>query len=173
MGAIKRFFTRIKDWLLGNRDPREIALGLALGAAISVTPLVGFHAVLAVLLSSITPANRLAALAATQVGNPLTLPFWFWLEIEIGGWITGTIIETRLDFTSVESVFQSLGGFLGEAALPWMIGAGLLSVAVGFSVYYLTILVAKLLHLRMRRRLLVEEARRAAAAPEDADDDGC
>ena len=51
MGAVKRFFTRIKDWLLGNRDPREIALGLALGAAISVTPLVGFHAVLAVLLS--------------------------------------------------------------------------------------------------------------------------
>ena len=39
-----------------------------------------------------------------------------------------------------------------------MIGAGLLSLAVGLVVYYLTILVAKLLHLRMRRRLLVDAA---------------
>jgi uncharacterized protein len=164
----KNFFRRIGRWLVGHKDPREVALGLAIGAAVSVTPLVGFHAVLALLIASVTPSNRLAALASTQLGNPLTLPFFFWLEIEIGGWITGRVVGASLDFTSLESVFESLGGFLGQAALPWMVGAGLLSVCVGLIVYYLTILVAKLLHLRMRRRLLREEAALLAG---DADDD--
>lgn len=155
---IKEFFRKIGRWLVGHRDPREVALGLAIGAAVSVTPLVGFHAILALLIASVTPSNRLAALLSTQLGNPLTLPFFFWLEIEIGSWITGRIVDTSFDFTSITTVFESLGNFLGQAALPWMIGAGLLSVVVGVSVYFLTILVARLLRLRMRRRLLIEEA---------------
>jgi hypothetical protein len=66
----------------------SIAGGFACGAAISFTPLLGLHFVLAAILAWITRANILASAIGTAVGNPWTFPFiWVWLY-KTGTWMT-------------------------------------------------------------------------------------
>ncbi len=69
--------------------PYSIASGVAIGAAVSFTPFIGFHFVLSALLSLITRSNVVASLLGTVVGNPWTFPFiWLWLYT-CGNWILG------------------------------------------------------------------------------------
>ncbi len=56
-------------------SPHEIALGCALGAFVSVTPLLGVQTILAVLLATLLRASVPAAIVGTFVGNPLSWPF--------------------------------------------------------------------------------------------------
>ena len=56
-------------------SPHEIALGCAIGAFVSVTPLLGVQTILAVLLASLLRGSVPAAIAGTFVGNPLSWPF--------------------------------------------------------------------------------------------------
>lgn len=58
-------------------SPHAVAAGFASGAAVSFTPLLGLHFVLAFLLAFVTRGSFIAAVAGTVVGNPLTFPFIF------------------------------------------------------------------------------------------------
>lgn len=70
--------------------PESIAAGLACGVAISFTPFIGFHFLLAALLSWIIGGNLLASAIGTAAGNPWTFPFiWAWIYTA-GHWILGT-----------------------------------------------------------------------------------
>ncbi len=69
--------------------PYRIAAGFACGAAVSFTPFIGLHFVLAALISLAVRGNLLAAAIGTVVGNPWTLPFiWAWLYAS-GRWLLG------------------------------------------------------------------------------------
>jgi uncharacterized protein (DUF2062 family) len=65
-------------------SPHSIAAGFAAGAAISFTPFIGFHFVLAFALSWLTRGNLLAAALGTAVGNPWTFPFIFAATYQLG-----------------------------------------------------------------------------------------
>lgn len=58
-------------------SPHAIAAGFASGAAVSFTPLLGLHFLLAFALAFLTRGSFLAAALGTAVGNPLTFPFIF------------------------------------------------------------------------------------------------
>lgn len=67
--------------------PYGIAGGFACGAAISFTPFVGLHFVLAALSAWILRCNILASAIGTAVGNPWTFPFiWVWIY-NLGTWM--------------------------------------------------------------------------------------
>lgn len=80
--------------------PREIAAGLACGVAISFTPFVGFHFVLAAITAWLVRGNILASALGTAAGNPWTFPF-IWISVlytgrEILG--MGDVPTTKIDF---------------------------------------------------------------------------
>ncbi len=60
--------------------PQTIAAGLACGVAISFTPFVGFHFVLAAVTAWIVGGNIFASALGTAAGNPWTFPF-IWLSV--------------------------------------------------------------------------------------------
>ena len=66
----------------------SIAGGFACGAAMSFTPFVGLHFILAAILAWTIRANIVASAIGTAVGNPWTFPFiWTWLY-QTGTWMT-------------------------------------------------------------------------------------
>ena len=82
-------FKRTKKYILVNLkrmkgSSHEIALGLACGIAISFTPFLGLHALLAITLAWILRGSMAAALIGTLFGNPWTFPFIWYLSYEIG-----------------------------------------------------------------------------------------
>ena len=64
--------------------PQALSLGLATGIAISFTPFIGLHALLAIFISFIIGGSMAAALIGTLFGNPWTFPFIWYLTFEIG-----------------------------------------------------------------------------------------
>lgn len=55
--------------------PHSIACGFAWGAAISMTPFMGFHIVLSILFAWVSRGGAVSAALGTVVGNPWTFPF--------------------------------------------------------------------------------------------------
>ena len=60
--------------------PYSIATGFACGVAISFTPFIGFHMILAALTAWLIRGNIIASAIGTIVGNPWTFPF-IWLAV--------------------------------------------------------------------------------------------
>ena len=75
---LKHKLFRIKDF------PESVAIGLAWGAAVSFTPLLGLHLVICYSGTWLMRGNLIAATVGTVVGNPWTFPFFFYLDYKLG-----------------------------------------------------------------------------------------
>ena len=64
--------------------PHSIAGGFACGSAVSFTPFIGAHFVLAAIMSWLSRGNIIAGLIGTGVGNPWTFPFIWWWTYTLG-----------------------------------------------------------------------------------------
>lgn len=97
--------------------PHSIAGGFAAGAAISFTPFVGGHFVLAIMVSWATRSNIVAGLLGTAVGNPWTFPFiWLWIY-ELGHRMgAGGLDQVRPDALAI---VVDLPGVVGRALLSF------------------------------------------------------
>jgi uncharacterized protein (DUF2062 family) len=84
--------------------PHQAALGFAAGAAISCTPLMGLHFVIAIVLAFLTGGSIIAAMLGTAIGNPLTFPFLLAASYWIG--------DRALEIT------HAIGGSATKLALP-------------------------------------------------------
>ena len=96
------FFTRIRHFLWPKKgfirawkylavrlsrmknSSHAIAAGFASGAAVSLTPLLGLHIVLACALAFVTRGSMIAAVLGTVVGNPVTFPLFFGATYWVG-----------------------------------------------------------------------------------------
>lgn len=94
--------------------PYAIAAGAACGVAISFTPFVGFHMVLAALTAWLVRGSILASALGTIIGNPWTFPF-IWLAVLYTGRVflgAETGMTPRVDFeTFFEKSFHALMNF--------------------------------------------------------------
>jgi len=130
--------------------PYSLAAGFAAGAAVSFTPLVGFHFVMGAIVAWLLRANLVASAIGTAVGNPWTFPFiWLWLY-SFGHWMidlvgmNGDDYEESPRFAIIFSdMFQAMimgnWGYLVETAGP-VIGPMLLAsvptgIVVGLVIY--------------------------------------
>lgn len=83
--------------------PQEIAAGVACGVAISFTPFVGLHFVLAAATAWLVRGNILASALGTAAGNPWTFPF-IWLSVLYTGRRflgMSEVPDARVDFLQV------------------------------------------------------------------------
>ena len=69
---------RIKDF------PESVAIGMAWGTSVSVTPALGLHLITCYLGTWIMRGNFVAATVGTIFGNPWTFPFFFYVDYKIG-----------------------------------------------------------------------------------------
>ncbi|MBP5352866.1 MAG: DUF2062 domain-containing protein [Alphaproteobacteria bacterium] len=81
--------------------PYAIAAGFACGVAISFTPFVGFHLVLAALSAWIIRGNILSSAIGTLIGNPWTFPFIWIAVLSTGRFFLGIEDHTTFDFAYI------------------------------------------------------------------------
>ena len=119
---------------------RKIAGGLALGAALSFSPLIGTHLIQAALIGAVMRVTVIAALIGTALGNPWTFPFMWWAGYSLGAWLFGLIgWEAEALSPDLEGL-SALWALVKEEPLtvflPWMLGGTLIGVAIWFPAYY-------------------------------------
>ena len=131
---------------------------------ISFTPFVGFHLILAALLSWIFRANIIASAIGTLVGNPWTFPFiWIWIY-QLGVWMgVGGIPDemANLEFaelfgkifsTLLESDVNSFIEFAWPIIAPMLLGAIPTSLVSWFAFYFLSVFMLRSVHQRRLKR---------------------
>ena len=79
--------------------PQALSLGLATGIAISFTPFIGLHALLAIFISWVIGGSMAAALIGTLFGNPWTFPFIWYFTFEIGQFINYGFLSDEEEFS--------------------------------------------------------------------------
>lgn len=112
--------------------PYSIACGFALGAAVSFTPFIGFHFIMAAIFAYLIRGNIIASALGTAVGNPWTFPFiWagiYWLGGKILGYEKGVELPEEL---TMEYIFQDPVNVL----LPMAAGGVPTAIVVWWLVY--------------------------------------
>lgn len=165
MGWLRAFsYTKHRVIRLSDSSSR-IALGLAFGAAISFTPLVGTHFIQAGILAFLFRANLISSLIGTFVGNPWTFPFMWYSAMEFGSYLFGLMglpankaLPAHMDFAIM---WDLLTHDPLRIFLPWALGGylmGLISIPFTYFLFLYLVRGAKVARAKAKER----RARKAA-----------
>jgi uncharacterized protein len=139
---LKAYYVRFRR-LKG--DPREIAGGLALGVFIALTPTIPAQSVLGIGLAYLLRVSKLAAFLALWVNNPVTIPFIYIVDYQIGQFILGEPGVRGMALGFSVSHLVNLGWKVG---LPLLVGGVILGIGTAVPVYF----VSKRLYIGYRRQ---------------------
>lgn len=113
--------------------PSSIAVGFACGAAVSFTPFIGLHFVLAALLALALGGNVVASAIGTAVGNPWTFPLIWSAIYGFGRWLLGRPAASLLPRDmSLTWIFENPG----EVLYPMVVGSMPISIAAWFIFFW-------------------------------------
>ena len=130
---INEFYNR---FLSLNGRPEEIARAMALGVFIGVSPTIPFHTALIMVICLLFRQNITAAmLSATIISNPLTIPFLYLSEYEIGRIVLG-VSDNPFHVTSYD--VRSLLEIGWHIVCPLMLGGFLLALIFTVPSYFIT-----------------------------------
>ncbi|MCX7888521.1 MAG: DUF2062 domain-containing protein [Rhodobacteraceae bacterium] len=166
--------------------PHRIGRGVFAGVLISFTPLFGFHFLGAAAIAWVICGNILAALLATFIGNPVTMPLIAYGSVELGHFLLGS--ESVLTFQEIADAFggatgevwrnlraaftadiahwENLGLFFRAIFVPYMTGGLILGTIAGVIGHYLTLPVVGAYKARRARKLQERMMKLRGAAAE-------
>jgi hypothetical protein len=99
----KKILVRLRQ-LKGT--PYSVAAGFACGVAISFTPFIGFHLILAAITAWIIRGNIVSSAIGTLVGNPWTFPFIWVAVLSTGNYLLG---HGSIDNVNFLKIFEKAG----------------------------------------------------------------
>ena len=125
----------LKRILRLSGTPYAIAMGAAVGSAVSFTPFIGFHLVLTFVVAWFLGGNMIAgAIGGTVFGNPLTYPFIWASTYQLGHLIIdseGRPAPARLGHDLLHKSWHQLWPIVE----PMTVGSIPLGIALGSVVY--------------------------------------
>ena len=107
----------------------SIAVGFSCGVAMSFTPLVGLHFLIAALLSWPLRGNIIAAALGTMIGNPITFPIMWGASYQLGVMMLGKPPVVAADgSTGIMAAIEKMGDNslltnVVDITGPWMLGS--------------------------------------------------
>jgi uncharacterized protein (DUF2062 family) len=129
---IKLFYLR---FIRLRGAPEEIAEGMALGIFIGMTPTMGAQIILAIFFAAFLKKNKLAAALGVFVTNPVTAPFIYGLEYELGRYLLGW---KRLRLPT-ELSWEAFNHLSWRVITPLCLGSLIFAVVFGLLAYFLTL----------------------------------
>lgn len=129
-------------------SPHAIALGCAFGIFMSFTPFLGFHMILAGMLSWFSRASIVASALGTFAGNPLTFPFIWVGAYELGTWALGEV--SRIEVVDLYGgLLQGSVEQVWSVMMPMAMGGATLGLIVATASYFP---IRKVVEIYQRRR---------------------
>ncbi|MEI6832099.1 MAG: DUF2062 domain-containing protein [Candidatus Omnitrophota bacterium] len=130
--TLKERFLRL---LRLNNSPPEIALGVAIGVFIAITPLYGFHTIMVIIAALlIRRVNKFAILLGTNISTTLTFPFITWGGYNIGRMVFGNNYPPLQWQTFKHFSYKTILNFY----YPLFIGSLILGLALAVAFYFIT-----------------------------------
>lgn len=148
----KRSVAKIYQRFLKLRgDPHAIAMGLALGVFVGMSPLMGLHSVIAITAAAVFKWSKVAAILGVFVTNPLTAPVIYPLTYTLGAALLGNPITLAASGgLNLGDLFHSSPQVLTNL----FVGGGIVGLAGGAVSYFVANRAIR--RYRRRRRLRAE-----------------
>lgn len=117
-------------------NPREIALGFALGIFIGMTPFMGLHTAIAIFVAALVKWNKFAAAIAVWITNPVTAPVIYSVTYLVGARIVDPdqafVMPNRFDLETLISLVKMGPDFLWILLIGGIVAGLPLAVAAYF-----------------------------------------
>ena len=142
-------------------QPREIALGFALGLFVGMTPFIGLHTVIAVPLAALLKWNKISAAVSVWFTNAATAPFIYSITYVVGARIAG--IKQAFSWKDIESLSAVYRLILHTPEMIWamVIGGVILGLPLAVAGYYLTFFVVGRYQEKIRAKRKESKKRRS------------
>jgi uncharacterized protein (DUF2062 family) len=128
---LREFVKRVKKL---EGDPHYIAMGIAIGVFVGITPTMPFHTVIAVALAFILRGSKAAAALGVWFCNPITAPFFYLGSYKTGMFIFGNSAPFDVKYESILELLK-----LGMDVTMAMIAGGvILGILPGIAAYFIT-----------------------------------
>lgn len=132
----KRYWQKIyESFVKIHGEPRNIALGFALGLFIGMAPIMGLQTLLVLALATLFKWNKLSAAVGVWITNPLTAPFIYGLTYLTGAGIIGLskarYIEPEQSITIISRIITKAP----DVFLSLIIGGIILGIPVAIAGY--------------------------------------
>lgn len=128
---------KLKKAFKEDPRPQRVALSFAVGTAISFSPFLGFHLLIAIVVAFLFRLNKVEMILGTFVNNPWTFPFVYGGAYFLGAWML------RLKHPSFSLDLITKPGFL----IPLALGCTVFMVIAGGLAYLVALTVIR----RLRR----------------------
>ncbi len=115
-------------------DPRYIAMGMAVGVFVGVTPTIPFHTIIAIALAFVLKGSKPAAAIGVWFANPLTIPIFYIGSFKVGTLIINKPIPFDIKFESINEL-MTLGL---DVTIAMVVGGALLGILPAILAYMLT-----------------------------------
>lgn len=115
-------------------EPRYIAMGMAIGVFIGITPTIPFHTVIALALAFILKGSKPAAAIGVWIANPLTIPIFYVGSFKAGTLLLNKPIPFDVKFESIKEL-MSLGL---DVTVAMVAGGALLGIVPAIIAYIVT-----------------------------------
>jgi len=133
MTKLSRILRILKLKVYRIRDfPESVAIGLSWGAAVSFTPLLGFHLIICYLGTWLMRGNFIAATVGTIIGNPWTFPFFFYTDYKVG------LLFFNSQLNDYDFKVQFFIDNFEKLFYPTLLGSLPIAFVVWFTTYYIT-----------------------------------
>jgi len=159
---IARTFKKGFDRFLKIRgNPREIALGMALGIFVSMTPFIGLHTVIAIFFAALFKWNKISAALGVWVTNPFTAPFIYGITYFTGKLCLGIEkipkLNADLSYSKIITMLQKTP----EILLVLIVGGIVVGLPLAFFGYYFSYSAISRYQEGIRRKLAGRRKKKA------------
>jgi uncharacterized protein (DUF2062 family) len=115
-------------------DPHYIAMGMAIGVFVAITPTIPFHTVIALALAFMLRGSKPAAVIGVWVSNPITIPFFYLYSYKVGKFLLGNKMPFDPKYESISELVK-----LGmDVTVAMIIGGVILGIPPGIAAYFIT-----------------------------------
>lgn len=164
----------IRAILMLDDSPHSIALGTAIGMFVGLTPTVGIQMAIVMVLAFATSRlfrfNRVAALIAVYVSNPLTMVPIYWFNYRLGTLfleetVTWDEFKQLFHYHSYAEWWNTLKELFVTVGMPLVVGSVVIGMIAALSSYLLIFRLAESVqrHRREHRRNVTNTDQQNAA----------
>ena len=129
-------------------NPHFIALGMAVGIFVSITPIIPLQTIVAIALAFLVRGSKSAAVLGTWLSNPLTIPVVYYANYKLGCMLLG--YQKTLDSIAFDSFSQLMDLGL-EVTWAMIVGGVVIGAIFGAAAYFITFRVFITIRRRARQ----------------------
>ncbi len=136
----ERLRARLRHIVGADEEPARLAAAWAVGIAISFSPFLGLHLVIALVLAWLFRLNKVDVVLGTLFINPWTLTLYFPLAVMTGRLVTGVRVPAIVLPHPAElldaDVWRRQAAWLKPLLVSWTVGGTLIALCVGAITYF-------------------------------------